>query len=178
MRVIPTTVVQGRKRPAREAFPERLGKARRAAGFSAVALSKAAGLGRGSVGLMESGHRLPRVGTVARLAVVLQVSPALLAFGDRRELAGELNTDDLAARVKSARDACGITLYEMGRLAGSSYAQAQALERGIDPTIEMVERFSVALDVSPSWFGFGLGDRELPRRGSRPVAAAAEQRTD
>ena len=163
MGVLPTAVVRGLKRSAREAFPERLRKARRAAKLSALALAEKAGLGRGSVGMLEDAHRLPRVGTVARLSRVLGSSAGWLAFGDRRA-AGEPDPEGLAARVRSAREALGITLHELGKLAASSYSQAQAMESGSDPSIEIIERYAAALGVAESWLAFGLGDCELPRR--------------
>lgn len=172
--MVPTTiVVRGRKRPAREALPGRLRKARRAAGLSALALSTKAGLGRGSVAMIEDGHRLPRVGTVAQLARALGTSAGWLAFGDRRELAGAPDPGGLSARVVEARAAIGLTLHELGQRAGTYYGQARALERGTEPTLEMVERFAAALGVTESWLAFGLGSKEPPKRGTRPSATAA-----
>lgn len=170
MRVLPTGVARGIKRSAREALPHRLAKARRAAKLSASALSINAGLARGTVGLMETAVQVPRVGSIVRLAKVLGTSPGWLAFGDRNA-AGVPDTSGLAERAQSARAALGITLHELGKLSGSSYGQAQSLETGADPTIEMIERFAVALQVRESWLAFGIGDRELPRRGSKPAAA-------
>lgn len=170
MRMLPTAVVRGRKRPAKEAFPERLRKARKAAKLTASVLSTAAGMGRGSVALMEAGKRTPRVGTVLRLAEVLGASPAALAFGDRRELGGEPDPDGLSERVQSARELRALTFHTLGMLAGSSYGQAQALESDADPSISTVERFAEALAVEASWLAFGLGDRDLKRDARRSTS--------
>lgn len=172
MRVLPTVVSRGIKRTAREAFPARLMKARKAMGISASALSDAACIGQASVALMERGKRLPRIRTVARLAQILGCSPGGLAFGDQAAV-GESDAAGLARRVQLAREERGLTYHQLGQLAGTTYAQARALESGTEPDIEMAERFAAALRVRASWLAYGLGDRELPRRGARRPTAAA-----
>ena len=170
--MLPTIVAQGIKRPLREVFPGRLRKARRALGISASALSDAACLGRGSVFLMEGGKRLPRISTVVRLAAVLQVPPALLAFGDRRALAGTPDAGGLPARLVEARAALGMPQRDIERRTGIATSTVRALEEGGEPTLDTVEALAEVLAVSPAWLAFGMGDRELLRRGARRAAAA------
>jgi transcriptional regulator with XRE-family HTH domain len=101
------------------------------------------------------------------------LSPAWLAFGDRRAT-GEPDPERLAERARSARELRALTFHAVGLLAGSSYGQAQALEADADPSISIVERFAEALAVSASWLAFGLGDRDLPRRGAKPAASPVD----
>lgn len=157
--MLPGHVVRGRKNPLHWKFPDRLRSARKQQNLSAAALSIAAGIGRGSTALMESGERLPRVSTVERLSVVLRVSPAWLAFGADNGRTNNANgtgpRERLAARAKKARHALGLSLNEVGRRANSSAAAIRALEAGSDPTLDTLESLAHALAVSPGWLGFG-----------------------
>lgn len=171
--MLPGHVVRGRKNPLHWKFPERLRKARKSRDLTAAALSLAAGIGRGSVALMESGERLPRTSTVERLAAVLKVSPAWLAFGlddgDVPDPGVGQRWKAIAARTKDTRDTRGLSLSEVGRRANSSAAAVRALEAGSDPTLDTVEALAMALAVSPTWLAFGMGLKEIQRRTARPA---------
>lgn len=164
-------VVRGRKNPLHWKFPERLRKARKSRDLTAATLSLAAGIGRGSVALMESGERLPRTSTIERLAAVLGVSPGWLAFGlDDGDVPGPgigQRWKAIAARTKDTRDTRGLSLSEVGRRADSSAAAVRALEAGSDPTLDTVEALAKALGVSPSWLAFGMGLKEPQQRKTR-----------
>ena len=168
------TVSRGIKRPLEVAFPVRLKKARLRAWVSALALSTSANLGSTSVGLLEAGKRLPRLRTIAQLASALNVPGGWLAFGDPKAPLGTSDTDGLGKRLRELREAQGLTLHTLGRLTGTSYAQAKSLEKGSDPTIEIVELYAAVLKVRSTWLAFGLGDRALPRRGRPALEKAAE----
>lgn len=166
--MLPGHVVRGRPNPLHWKFPERLRSARQGKNLSAAGLSLAAGIGRGSVALMESGKRLPRASTVERLAEVLRVSPAWLGFGlgDEQEADAALvpRWEGIATRMKSIRGTNGLSLSEVGRRAGSSAAAVRALEFGSDPTLDTIELLAKALRVSPAWLGYGLEAMETTRR--------------
>src|SRR4051812_19720140 len=56
---------------------------------------------------------------------------------------------DLGARVRSLRRERGLTLKELGRLAGLSHPFLSQVERGLArPSVTSVERIAAALDVS------------------------------
>jgi transcriptional regulator with XRE-family HTH domain len=133
-------------------------------------LSEAAGMSRGAVGLLEAERGLPLLSTAEKLANALQVSPGWLVYGldSPWEPAEQLRCKGLAARLRQLRDELGLSLAEVGKYAGSSGAAVLAVERGTLPTIASLENLATALGVSPAWLAFGLGPRELPRRGSRP----------
>lgn len=172
MRVIPTPVVRGRKNPTHWKFPQRLRKARKAAGLSGSALSLAAGVGRNSVNTMENGARLPRLPMLERLADALKLSPAFLAFGQVaawEPVADELRCAGLAARAKQARSALGLTVRDVDRRAGDADGTLRAVEAGTMPTLDTLEKLATALGVSPSWLAFGVGPMEPKKRGSVPA---------
>lgn len=159
-------------------MPERLRRARKAAGWSCSALSGAAGVGLSTVRMIEHGIRIPRLPMVEHLARALLLSPARLAFGAEDDFApyGGLLCDDLAARLREARARIGVTVKDLGRRADVTEGAIRALERGGQPTIDTLEQLAVALDVSPAWLAFGQGEMVLVKRrrqGSQLVAASA-----
>lgn len=177
MGVIPTRVVRGRKNPTHWKFPQRLRKARKAAGLSGSALSLMAGVGRNSIPAMEAGTRLPRLPMVERLARALKRSPAWLAFGI--EAASEVAADgpllclELAARMREVREALGLANKDLSRRAEVTAAEVRAFQSGTMPGIDKAEALAGALGVSPAWLAFGIGPMEPKRRGVRVVADAA-----
>lgn len=66
-----------------EGMGARLEQAREAAGYSRRGLSEKAGLANQTAFMIETGRRMPGVDTVERLANVLGVSPAWVAYGSQ-----------------------------------------------------------------------------------------------
>jgi transcriptional regulator with XRE-family HTH domain len=62
-------------------FGQALWRTRRRAGFSQEELAVQASLHRTEIGLLEHGHRLPRLDTIIKLAAVLAVPPGDLLDG-------------------------------------------------------------------------------------------------
>jgi len=175
--MLPTRfVTRGRRNPGYLALPERLRKARKAAGLSASALSLQAGVSRRAAGQVETGQWVPRLATVELLADALKVSPAYLAFGVEvswEARAGkELRCAGFAERVRSTRETRGLSMREVGRRIESAASTVQSIERGTMPAVDTVEKLAKALDVTPSWLAYGIGERGgLPVRSrqSRPA---------
>jgi transcriptional regulator with XRE-family HTH domain len=159
-------VVRGRKNPLHFGFAQRLKRARRRAKLSHAALARLAGLGsRTTTGLLEKDEHTPRVDTVEKLAKALDVAPSLLAFGlvQPASQSEALLCAGFPHRLHAIRTAQGLTLSELGRRAGSTASQAQKMEQGrAVPTLATVEQFANALQLSPGWLAFGLGEMTLP----------------
>lgn len=173
--MLPSAVVRGRKNPLHFGLPLRLQKARRAAHLSFDSVATLAGMTDGSsVAHLErkAGH-VPRLDTVERIAYALDLSPAFLAFG----IAGEagplkkgLRSEGIAQRLTAERAAAGLSVLAVAKLAALSHTAVGNVERGTMPTLATAEALAKALSVSPGWLAYGIGPRELPRRGSRSAA--------
>lgn len=141
---------------------------RKAKGLSSSALGLAAGLSKNSAILLDRAEKCPRVNTAEKLARVLGVSPAWLAFGLGESAAsdgqGPLRCEGLAARAMDARNARRLSVRETDRLAGNSEGVVKSIEHGTMPGIDTLEQLAKALDVSPAWLAFGEGPMELPTR--------------
>lgn len=176
--MLPTTVLtRGRANPRHWKFPERLRRSRLAVGLHADALSLAANMAKNVVGRLEAGdptagRGLPKLPTAERLARALGRSPAWLAYGLGDATApadsGLLRCQGLAERARAAREALGLSMREVSRRAELSEGVVRAVERQAQPGIDTLERLATVLKVSPAWLAYGLGDRELPKRGSWP----------
>lgn len=176
--MLPTGLVtRGRANPLHQKFPERLRRARKAAGFTASGLSLAAGINKNAVAGLEEGLSSPRLPTVEQLARVLRVSPGWLAYGlSEQEVPAEPDTPRCAGlrdRLRDAAEQRGLSLREVARRADAGEGVAVAVARGTMPSLSTLEDLARALGVSPAWLAFGEGPRELPRRGSRRAAEAA-----
>lgn len=176
--MVPTrSVTRGRKNPGYVALPERLRRARKAAGMPAAVLSRAAGISEGGASKVETGEWVPRLATVELLADALNISPAYLAFGIEvswEARAGkELRCAGFAERARSTREARGLSMREVGRRLDSAASTVQSIERGTMPAVDTAEELAKALGVSPSWLAYGIGERAPARRGSRTVSAIA-----
>lgn len=176
-RVLPRSVVRGRKNPLHWGMGSRLKKARRLAGLKRQPLTRLASLPDGSaiVG-MERGERIPRLDTVERIAYALGLSPAFLAYGIEGEagpLPRGLRCEAVAHRLTAERAARGLSVLAVAKLAGLSHTAVGNVERGTMPTLATAEALAKALDLSPGWLAFGIGSRELPRRRGRMSEAAA-----
>jgi transcriptional regulator with XRE-family HTH domain len=163
-------VTRGKANPLYTKFPQRLRKARKAAGMSGAGLSVTAGVAQNAASAMESSVRLPRVGTLEKLADALRVSPGWLAYGLEggwEAPRGAPRCEGIGARLQAARAERGISLREVARRAGAGEGVAVAVARGTMPAIDTLEALAGALGVSAAWLAFGEGPRELPRRRSR-----------
>lgn len=177
MRMVSTDVARGVANPRFWKFPDRLRKMRRAARLNGPALSRLAGINERAAKRMEDSRLAdlrrdkdkrwaPRLDTVERLADALRVSPGWLAYGIEGEWTASetLRCSQVGTRLREAREAAGLSMNAVGRLAGSSAAAVLGVERGVKPALDTLEALATALGVSPSWLAFGLGDRVLPRR--------------
>lgn len=173
--MLPGRVVRGRQNPLHWKFPERLKRARKAAGLTSQALSLAAKMGKGGEALLESAHGVPRLLTVERLADLLRVSPAYLAFGldVPWEAADAPRSAGVAERARAARELRGFSQREVDRRTEDAAGTIRAVESGTMPTLKTIEKIARALAVSPAWLAFGIGPRELPRRGTRAAGREA-----
>lgn len=168
-------MARGIPNPLHWKFPQRLRRARKAAGLSCAALSRLAGIGTYTVAAIEAGHRIPRLPAVEKLGDALRLSPAFLAYGldvpwEPRSGAA-LRCADLAARAQQVRRERGLSMGAVGRLLATSAATIQAIERGGMPALDTLEQIAVALDVSPAWLAFGQGHLLVPDGRRRPRAA-------
>ncbi len=73
----------------------------------------------------------------------------------RRKLA----SDGLSRRLRSTRQAVGMSQRRVGELAGLAGSTSQMAEVGGGrfPCVDTVEKLAIALGVSPSWLAFGEG---------------------
>lgn len=166
-------MTSGRPHPLYYRFSERLCRSRKAAGLLAAGLSRAAGLSKNAVALLEAGRSLPKLSTVEHLARALGLSPGWLAFGLGDAAAApageELLCSGLAERARSTRAERGLSALGLAKAAGLTDGAVRSVESGRQPSLATLEALAVALGVSPAWLAFGTGPRELPRRGSRSL---------
>lgn len=180
--VVDSGVVSGHKNPLHQKFAERLREILDAADKSQRVISELIGASQTAISVWESGAALPRLDRAERLALALGVKPSWLAYGpegvfrfrQRRQLPPSarlvpapmlrsaldlpLGADQLAKRVKLAREQLGLSLRALGAAAGASGQVVMMVERGQPPLINTVEALAVALDVSPGWLAFGDGE--------------------
>lgn len=171
-------MVQGKADPKHLKFPVRLRRARRAAELTGLALSQAVGMSRNTASQLEARGRIPRVDTVEKLANILKVSPCFLAYGIEQpcDAGGGLLSAGLPNRLLELREEKGLSRLELGRLSGTSHTFVRDTETGATvPTIANVEALAKALNVSPCWLAYGVGERALParRRSAAQVADPA-----
>lgn len=180
--VVDSGVVSGHKNPLHQKFADRLREILDAADKSQRVISELTGASQTAISVWESGAALPRIDRAERLALALGVKPSWLAYGpegvfrfrQRRQLPPSarlvpapmlrsaldlpLGADQLAKRVKLAREQLGLSLRALGAAAGASGQVVMMVERGQPPLINTVEALAVALDVSPGWLAFGDGE--------------------
>lgn len=159
--MIPERVVRGRKNPMHFGLPRRLAEVREAAGLNRQPLSLLAGLGNAAVQRIEAEGRIPSVETLERIANALKRSPCWLAFGEERPWneAAELRCAGLAARLRTAREARGLSRHALGKAAETTGTTVQTIEDGLSmPGLDTVEQLAKALQVTPCWLAFGFGD--------------------
>lgn len=171
--LLTSVLTRGKANPTHWKLPERLRRERKRQRLGPVVLSKAAGAGENTVTQIEAGARLPRLSLIERLASVLQVSPAYLAFGhdSPSEPAEGQRCEGMAARLLQVRTLRGISMRDVARNAGCAPGTVRSTELGATPTVDTAEVLAHALGVSPAWLAFGEGPRELPLR-KRPGSAS------
>lgn len=170
-------MVRGSPNPRYFGLPARLRKARKPSGLSRAALGQKVGRDAEVAAYVETGQRLPTVGTIARLASGLGVSAAWLAYGiGEQTTAGPPATcDGMGARLQAIRVERGVAKAELGRLADLTAPSITQIENGGQSGVEVIEALAQALGISPGWLAFGVGPQVLPsRRRSRQVAQPAE----
>jgi len=166
-------MVRGSPNPKHYGLPSRLMKARKQAGLTRTALAEKIGGGQTAALYIETGQRIPTIGTVARLAAALSVSAAWLAYGigEPHSEASPVDCSSMGARLHAVRIERGHTKASLARLAVLNPGTIGGIERGGQAGIDTIERLAKELRISPAWLAYGAGERELaPRRRSRPAA--------
>lgn len=169
-------MVRGTPNPRYLGLPARLRKARKQSGLSRAALGHKVGRDAEVAAYVETGQRLPTVGTIARLASGLGISPAWLAYGlgEPTSESTPATTDGMGARLAEVRVDQAITKAELSRLSGLTAPSITQIENGGQSGVGVIEALADALGVSPAWLAFNQGPQVLPsRRGGRPRSAAS-----
>lgn len=172
-------VTQGRKNPLWMGLAARLSELRRTAGITQLALAKYSGCGGPLISAIESQTQRPKLDTIERLSAGLGVSPTYLAFGPegyapfKPKLPSYLRSDyqpvaelslgrsverhqDCGERLRSKREALGLSLRALAKAADVSYQAVLYTESGQTvPRVDTIEAIAVALDVAPGWLAYG-----------------------
>jgi len=170
-------MVRGRKNPLFLGLSLRLKQARRQSGLKRLPLAAKAGLATATGRDIETGQRLPTVGTVASLAAALGVAAPWLAYGigDQPSDGSSASTDGMGSRLAAVRTEKGLTKAALARLVELSPSTVADIENGSQSGVEVIEALAQALEVSPGWLAYGVGPQVLPaRRRGRPPAQPAE----
>ena len=168
-------MVRGSPNPLYFGLPLRLRRTRKQCQITPSALGPKVGLDRGVAAYIETGERLPSVGTIAKLAAALGVSAPWLAYG-----LGDVTPDPIAScdgmgqRLQTVRTERGLTKAALARLVGLKAPSVAQIENGGQSGVDTIESLAKALGVSPGWLAYGLGPMEPParRRTPRPASAA------
>ena len=170
-------MVRGRKNPLYFGLALRLKKARRESGLKRLHLAARAGLARATGRTIETGNRLPTVGTIVSLAGALDVSASWLAYGigDMHINGAPATCDGMGARLQQLRVEPGHSKAALARLVGLSPSTVADIEYGAQTGVEVIEALAKALCISPAWLAFNQGSREMPVR-RRPVTEAESAR--
>ena len=124
---------------------------------------------------IESGQRIPSVGTIAKLAAALGVSASWLAYGigDATAAPGA-SCDGMGQRLQAVRTERGLTKAELARRVELKAPSLSQIENGGQSGVDTIERIAKALGVSPGWLAYGVGPMVLPpRRRTRSAPATA-----
>ena len=173
-------MVRGRKNPLYFGLALRLKKARRESGLKRLHLAAKAGLARATGRTIESGNRLPTVGTIVSLAGALDVSASWLAYGigDMHINGAPATCDGMGARLQQLRVEQGHTKAALARLVGLSPSTVADIESGAQTGVEVIEALAKALCISPAWLAFNQGSREVPVRRRAVTEAESAQASD
>ncbi len=176
VRATKTEMVRGRKNPLFFGLAGRLKLVRRQAGLKRLPLAAKAGLATATGRDIETGERIPTVGTVARLAFALGVAAGWLAYGlgVQHNEGKPSSTDGLGSRLSAIRIARGETKAALARAVGLNPSTVADIENGAQTGVDVLESLANKLGVSPAWLAFGEGPQVLPpRRRIRSAPAAA-----
>ena len=161
-------MVRGRKNPLFLGIPYRLKKARRASGLKRLPLGEKAGLATATGRDIESGQRVPTIGTLARVAAAVGVHAGWLGYGLGEQYADEptatASADGMGERLAALRTERGLTKAALARQVGLSPSTVADIEKGAQTGVDVLESLAKALDVSPAWLAFGEGPREIPKK--------------
>lgn len=175
-----SAVPRGIKKPLWSSLPQRLLDARDDARLAMRDLANLAEVDHAAVSRIENGQAVPAVDTVERLAAGLGVDPCWLAFGWDGERPFAQRTRRLipvdprpapegplpfralhlgiAERLTLARKAQGLSMRKLAEAAGLSVQAVSLTESGSTVLLmPNLEALAVALDVSPCWLAFGVG---------------------
>ena len=168
-------MVRGSPNPLFVGLPLRLRRTRKQCQITPSALGPKVGLHRGIATYIESGDRIPSVGTIAKLAAALGVSAPWLAYGigDATAAPGA-SCDGMSQRLQAVRTERGLTKAELARRVELKAPSLSQIENGGQSGVDTVERIAKALGVSPGWLAYGVGPIVLPpRRRTRSAPATA-----
>lgn len=168
-------MVRGSPNPLYFGLPLRLRRRRRQCQLTPSALGPKVGLDGGVTAYIESGERIPSVGTIAKLAAALGVSAPWLAYGlgDATPAPGG-GCDGMGQRLQAVRTERGLTKAALARLVELKAPSLSQIENGGQSGVDTVERIAKALGVSPGWLAYGVGPMVLPpRRRTRSAPATA-----
>lgn len=66
---------------------------------------------------------------------------------------------DIATRLRAARKAAGLKQEQLAHRCGTSFMTISEAERGKStPRLETIAKFAEALNVTPEWLAYGIGD--------------------
>lgn len=144
-------------------------------------LAERAGIAAATERDIESGERMPTVGTLARLAAALDVLPGWLAYGigDLRITGPRAtSTTGMGVRLQQVRNQRGLSKAALARLVELSPTALANIENGAQSGVDVVETLARVLDISPAWLAFGQGPEVVPepRRGRPPSQSPADAR--
>ena len=173
-------MVRGRKNPLYVGLALRLKQARRQSGLKRLPLATKAGLAAATGRDIETGLRLPTVGTIVRLAAALEVSASWLAYGigDMHINGAPATCDGMGVRLQQLRVEQGHSKAALARLVGLSPSTVADIENGAQTGVEVIEALAKALCISPAWLAFNQGSRELPVRRRAVTGAESAQASD
>lgn len=170
-------MVRGSPNPRYFGLPARLKKARKHAGLTRTALAYRVGGDQTTALDIETGRRLPTVGTIARLAAGLGVSAGWLGFGLGEMVAEEApaTCEGMGARLQAVRIERGLSKAALARLVKLSPPALANIENGAQSGVEVIAALAKALGISPAWLAFDQGPQILPsrRRGPPPAQSSA-----
>ena len=79
----------------------------------------------------------------------------------------------MGARLFAVRQAAGLGLIKLGKLAGVSHSTIGDIEKGRQlPAVDTVERIARALKVRASWLAFGDGERAVDEASAAPMSSS------
>ncbi|MFO0580492.1 MAG: helix-turn-helix transcriptional regulator [Polyangia bacterium] len=180
-------VPRGHKNPLWFGLPQRLLDARDLARLALRDLAARAEVANTSIAKIENRQSTPAIDTVERLAAALGLDPCWLAFGwdgaqpfaqrirrlvdpERAPLPEpgprpfQAMYLGLPQRLAHARDVRGLSMRGLARQAGLSVQTVSKTENGATvPIVSNLEALAVALEVSPCWLAFGIGEPPRPR---------------